>query len=233
MSDAEPSFEHKFVFARCHQPVVMDLLRHALKPDPAFREGRISSIYYDTPTLELYHEKRASTYLKKKIRVRWYGDATRSTTPKVNCYLELKTKVGGTRQKERFPLTLPAALLGAKDLTAPLLARIPEMLPMFGHSFDGALAPMLVVQYQRQRLVDPESGSRVAVDSEICCPAVNRIFVPAFPPVFLGMCVLEIKGSQREPPPWLYSIRDYVRRDAFSKYASCFEHLLQPAGRRE
>lgn len=230
--EVEPSFEHKFLFARCHRPFVESLLRFALQPDPEFRTGRITSIYYDTPTLDLYHEKRASTYLKTKIRVRWYGDAA-AIAGEVRCYLELKSKIGGTRRKERFPLTLPATLLARRDLSAPELAAIPAMLPTFGHSFDGAIVPMLTVQYQRQRLVDPGSGARVALDSDICCPAVNRRFVPAAPPAFLEVCVLEIKGADREPPGWLRSIRDHVRRDAFSKYASCFEHLLQPAGRRE
>jgi hypothetical protein len=232
LPEAEPSFEHKFLFARTHRPFVENLLRFALRPDPEFHKGRITSIYYDTPTFDLYHEKRASTYLKNKIRVRWYGDAA-AMTGDVKCYLELKSKIGGTRQKERFPLMLPASLLASKNLSAPLLARPLSMLPTFGHSFDGAIAPMLTVQYERQRLVDSSTGTRVAIDTDICCPAVNRQFVPAFPPVFLDMCVLEIKGSERELPAWLHPIRDFVRREAFSKYASCFEHLLQPAGRRE
>jgi hypothetical protein len=230
--EAEPSFEHKFLFARTHRPLVEGLLRFVLQPDPEFRLGRITSIYYDTPTFDLYHEKRASTYLKNKIRLRWYGDAAKMTGP-VKCWMELKSKIGGTRQKQRFPLTLPASLLAAKDLTSPLLAQPLSLLSTSGHSFEGAIAAMLTVQYERQRLVHPASGSRVAIDTDICCPAANRQYVPALPPVFLEMCVLEIKGPERELPQWLQPIRDFVRREAFSKYASCFEHLLQPAGRRE
>lgn len=232
-TDVEPSFEHKFLFARCHRPVVETFLRYSLRPDPAFRQGRISSIYYDTPTLDLYHEKRASTYLKSKVRVRWYGDAAKAAADVVSCWLELKCKVGGTRQKERFPFKLPAAILVKKDLSAPILGTAPRILQAFGHALEGAIAPMLVVQYERQRFVEARSGTRVAVDTDICCPAVNRQFVPALPPAYLDMCVLEIKGSEQDLPAWLRPIRDYIRRDAFSKYASCFEHLLQPAGRRE
>jgi hypothetical protein len=231
--EAEPSFEHKFLFARCHRAVVEGLLNSYLNSDPGFGAGRISSIYYDTPALDLYHEKRASTYLKDKIRVRWYGDPAASTSPDVPCWLELKSKVGGTRQKKRLPLSLPSEVLTKKDLTSPILRAIPEKLPTYGHSFDGAIVPMLVVQYERRRFVEPRSGTRVAIDTDICCPAVNRHFVPAFPPAFLDMCVLELKGPERELPHWLRPMGDYIRRDAFSKYASCFEHLLQPAGRRE
>jgi hypothetical protein len=230
--DSKVSFEHKFLFARCNHAYVMGFLQFALRPDPSFAQGRISSIYYDTPTLDLYHDKRASTYLKNKIRVRWYGDAV-AMTGNLRCWLELKRKIGGTREKERFPIELPSAVLVSNDLTHPLLANVPQTLRTFGHSFDGAVLPMLTVQYERKRFIDLTTGMRVAVDTDICCPAVNRRFVPASPPRRLDMCVLEIKGSERELPDWFKPLRQHVRRDAFSKYASCFEHLLQPAGRRE
>lgn len=228
----EPSFEQKFLFARHDLPFVLGYLQHALKPDPGFREGRISSIYYDTPTLDLYHEKRASYYLKSKIRVRWYG-APSIEQDEVKCFLELKFKIGGTREKERFPLTLPSASLLQRNLNVPELNAIPAMLPRLGYSFEGAIAPMLLVQYERQRFVHPATGTRVAVDRDICCPAVNQQFVPGIPPAFLDVCVLEIKGPERQTPEWAKPIRYHVRREAFSKYASCFEYLLQPAGRRE
>lgn len=230
----EPSFEQKFLFARHDLALVLSYLQHSLSPDAGFRAGRISSIYYDTPTLDLYHEKRASYYLKSKIRVRWYGRTpTGPDAGDVKCYLELKFKIGGTRQKERFPVTLAAATLARTNLNAPDLNTIPAMLPALGYSFEGAMAPMLLVQYERQRFVDAATGARVAVDTNICCPAVNQQFVPGIPPAFLEMCVLEIKGPQQEVPGWAKPIRHHIRREAFSKYASCFEHLLQTAARRE
>jgi hypothetical protein len=210
----------------------MSMLKYSLVPDPEFRTGRISSIYYDTPTLDLYHEKRASTFLKTKVRLRWYGKATRLDGD-VRCFLEVKKKIGGTRDKQRVPVQVPAAAIAKLDLSSRALTRLPELLPTLGQSFDGALVPMLVVQYERRRFVDPITGVRVAVDTDICCPAVNRQFVPAMTPAHVGACVLEIKGGERELPAWFRPLRQHVRRDAFSKYASCFEHLLQPAGRRE
>src|SRR5687768_10814864 len=68
---AEPSFEQKFVFTPHHLAYVRAHLDRVLRPDPSYEEGRISSVYYDTPSLELYHEKRASEYLKTKVRLRW------------------------------------------------------------------------------------------------------------------------------------------------------------------
>ncbi len=229
----EPSFEHKFVLARADMPFVLSYLRHVLVPDAGHSKDQISSIYYDTPTLDLYDEKRASYYLKHKIRVRWYGKVLEGQTDPVKCFLELKFKIGGTREKERFPLVLNADLLTRKNLDIPELNAIPSMLPTLGYSFEGAMMPMLVVQYQRLRFTHVHSGARVALDTNICCPAVNQRFVAGFPPAFLAMCILEIKGPQRELPDWIKPIRYHMRRDAFSKYASCLEHLLQPSGRRE
>lgn len=229
----EPSFEHKFVLGRADLPFVLDYLHHALVPDASHSSDQISSIYYDTPTLDLYHEKRASYYLKTKIRVRWYGKVQPGRCDDVGCFLELKFKIGGTREKERFPVSLPASVLTRTNLDTPALYAVPSLLPKLGYSFEGAVVPVLIVQYQRLRFTHAHSGARVALDSHICCPAVNQQFVPAFPPALLAMSILEIKGAERELPDWIKPIRYHMRRDAFSKYASCLEHLLQPSGRRE
>jgi len=210
----------------------VDFLRYSLAPDPAFSTGTISSIYYDTPTLDLYHEKRASTYLKTKVRLRWYGDARNVDGP-IGCYLEVKKKIGATRQKQRISVQVPASVLTNGDIGARELAAMPQLLPTFGQFVEGALVPMLVVQYERQRFVDPSTGIRVAVDTNIRCPSVNRRFVRGTPPAYVPACVLEIKGGARDLPAWFMPLRQHVRKDAFSKYTSCFEHLLQPAGRRE
>ena len=233
MRSGEPSFEHKFVLGRADLPFVLSYLKHALVPDAGYSTDKISSIYYDTPTLDLYQEKRASYYLKTKIRVRWYGQVAADRTDPVNCFLELKFKIGGTRKKERFPLSLSARVLTRKNLDCPELNAVPSMLPTLGYSFEGALVPMVIVQYQRLRFTHVHTGARVALDTHVCCPAVNQQFVPGLPPAYLAMCILEIKGSQRELPDWIKPIRYHMRRDAFSKYASCLEHLLQPTGRRE
>lgn len=227
-----PSFEQKFLFDRHDLPLVMSYLQHALRPDPGFDAGRISSIYYDTPQLDLYHEKRASFYLKSKIRLRWYGKTTQQGAD-VNCFLELKFKIGGTRRKDRFPMTMPAAALAKRNLNVAALNAIPAQLPGLGYSFEGALAPMVLVQYERRRFVHQASDTRVAVDTDICCPAVNQQFVPGMPPAFLEVCLLEIKGPGQTTPGWAEPLRRHMWRHAFSKYATCLEYLLQPAGRRE
>jgi hypothetical protein len=227
-----PSIEQKFLFARRLLPLIKAHLKHVLQPDPVFSEGRISSVYYDTPSFDYYQEKRASEFLKTKIRLRWYGEPAASDSD-VKCYLEVKEKEGSTRNKQRVAVDVPASVLADRELRAAPLAMIPQLLAASGHSFDGPLVPILIVQYERTRFLEPSTGARIAVDVDIQCPAVNTMFVRAHPPVFLDVCVLEVKSSDKELPHWMAAIRHYVRRDAFSKYTTCLERLLHPTGIRE
>jgi hypothetical protein len=224
------SFEHKFLFPRESHDFILQYLKHATRPDPEFPAGQITSIYYDTPTLDCYYEKRDSTYLKSKVRVRWYG------SPKppgdVSCFLELKAKTGATRQKHRVEMKVPARVLAGYDLHDPSLAIVPSMLESMGLSFPGAFVPMLVVQYDRTRFVDPATNARLAVDINIRCPKVNQRFVPGIGPVFLDMGVFEVKGPERDLPPSLLPLGRCLTSGTFSKYATCFEQLLEPASRR-
>src|SRR5439155_22125195 len=82
-------------------------LRLALDPhsDPALGgASRTTSLYFDTPELDVYH--RAPSYRRRKFRVRRYGSA-----PEV--FLERKSKWGDRVAKPRT--AVPAAEL-------PLLA---------------------------------------------------------------------------------------------------------------
>lgn len=229
----KPSFEKKYLVARSSQHMVTGYLEGILIPDPNYSEGQISSIYYDTPCLEFYQAKRASEFLKTKVRLRWYGKPL-ATAGSVRCYLEVKSKIGAQRRKDRVELEAPAhALTGPSLGSEPYLVDILAKLIPRGHMLPAPLFPMIVIQYQRRRFIDPTSGARVAIDSEILVPRVNQQFIPGSPPARVEVCVLEIKGDSREIPDWVRPIRHQVRPDAFSKYSACFEHLLQPAGRRE
>jgi hypothetical protein len=228
----QPSFEQKFLFTPYHLAFVREHLARVLRPDPSYDEGQITSIYYDTPNLDFYWEKRASEYLKTKVRLRWYGRIAPSEEEQ-NCFLEVKTKVGGTRQKIRYDMSLPKNALLSYDLSAPALRAATAVLLQHDDVLPQPLLPMIVVQYHRQRYVDPLTHARIALDTNIWCPAVNQLFIPGLPPVPVEGCVLEVKGSERDLQSWMGPIKRYVQRDAFSKYASCLERLLQPTGRRE
>ncbi|MCP4609827.1 MAG: VTC domain-containing protein [Planctomycetes bacterium] len=230
----QSSIEQKYVFVNQEKDMILEWLEYCYIRDPDFPFGPISSVYYDTPGLYFYQEKRNSDYLKTKIRLRWYAnlEASDSDFP-VKCYLETKQKYGALRRKERVELTISSRRLSTHDLFSD-----EEILNLSSRVYElrifppGMLVPILLIQYNRYRFVDPRSGSRIALDTDICSTCANPQYIAGFPPITLGMGVLEIKGKHRKMLNALHPISDHLTKEAFSKYARCCEHLMQPFGQR-
>ena len=225
--------ERKFTFVASHRGQILPWLEHCCVPDPSYDAGPVSSIYFDTPSLRLYDEKRNGDFVKCKVRLRWYADLD-GTDPHtdVDCYVEVKQKHGRTSRKVRMVLPVPAATLTSDPFAAEEILSLPTRIPELGHTSPGGLVPMLLVRYNRRRFVDPATTSRIALDTDICCTAVNQAFLPGIPPVYLDIGVLEIKGKQTDAFASLEPIGVHLTNESFSKYAQCFERLMQPIGRR-
>ena len=227
------SIEQKYIFMEQHREGILEWLLHSSIPDSQFHYGSVSSIYYDTPSLDFYDEKRNSDYLKSKVRLRWYSDGPGSISDsQMKCYLELKTKTGILRQKNRIELFLPSKILNGDPLSEEEIEKIPLRIHELSYAPPGFLVPTILIQYFRHRFFDPETGSRISLDGNIHCPQANSQYIHGFPPVHLDVGVLEIKGTHRHLPRSLNGISPYITRDAFSKYARCCEHLMQPLSRR-
>ena len=56
-SDSNTSVEQKYVFAGMYADLIDAWVTTHCDPDPEFPLGTISSIYYDTPTLQLYRRE--------------------------------------------------------------------------------------------------------------------------------------------------------------------------------
>src|SRR5512143_3813034 len=67
-----PSAESKFVATPVREEFVLAWLRHVCLPDPAHPDATVSTLYYDTPALDSYREKREGEFVKTKCRLRWY-----------------------------------------------------------------------------------------------------------------------------------------------------------------
>jgi hypothetical protein len=228
-SESSGSFEQKYTFVNLsHQPILA-WLRHVYVPHPLYHEGFICSIYYDSPLFDHYEEKRNSEFLKTKVRLRWYEQSSESVrSPRTKCFLELKQKVGGVRQKKRLELSIDTKILRGDSLATEELQRLPERLFELTTTRDMCLMPMMQIRYFRQRFIDPRTGSSVALDTDISCDRVNRNYIPATHPVHLGNGVLEVKGDRKGLPDSLLPISSALTRDAFSKYGRCIEMLANP-----
>jgi hypothetical protein len=225
--------EQKFAFPIHCRDELLAWATYVLEPDPGHPGGVVHSLYYDTPDLELYLQKRNSEYLKFKVRLRWYGEAgAMPPDQRIPCFLEVKRKIGAARRKRRTTADLPAAVLAGSPFDSSEVAALAGVALENGFPGQRTLVPMALIRYRRLRFVDPSTGARVAIDWEIGCRAVNPAFLPAEAPVVLGTGVLEVKGTARHLPPSLEPIAFLLTKSSFSKYAQCLEHLLHPAGVR-
>jgi hypothetical protein len=233
--DSDTSVEQKYVFAGMYADLLHAWLTTHCEPDPEFARGRVLSLYYDTPSLALYEEKRNSDYLKTKVRLRWYEtceDVRHDSADPVRCFLEVKAKIGSLRTKQRVPVSIPRQYLYEDPFRQEDIVERPRRSGLDIPDLPSALLPMLLIQYERVRFVDVVTGSRIALDTGIRAVAAHPHYVPARLPIVLPVGVLEVKGPERDFPDSLGPLGGYVTKEAFSKYATCWEHILQPAGVR-
>lgn len=229
--------ETKYVFPLPVTHWLQDWLDVHCLHDVKFAGGRVYSLYYDTPSLAHYGEKENSDYIKTKIRLRWYtpsedlpsADAS-SGAATVPCFLELKRKVGVTREKRRLRVNVPAVALYGQPFLDPLLRALPFDAYELGDVSPADLVPATVVQYQRWRYVDPLSGSRLSLDSEICCRQANDELFPDPVSVSLAWGVFEVKGADGEIPRVLEPLSSLLSKEAFSKYGAIVDALRDPVG---
>ena len=225
---AGADFELKFVGERWRGESVRRWLRLVCRPDPAFPESTVYTVYYDTPTLDGLREKRNSDYLKTKLRLRWYLVGERVMDP---AFLEVKSRFGSRREKRRVPLPFQSSWLTRGSLDIPSLRRVPPLLRHAGFVAPDDFRPVLLVRYRRHRFIEPQTGLRASLDCGIDAPAVNR--AEGLTPVLLPLpvTVFEFKGQRDHLPESLRALTTLgFRKASFSKYAACYDHALTPLG---
>jgi hypothetical protein len=226
---AEDEHETKFAFDERILPRVLGTLRARCQPDGKYAIGQVRSIYYDTHRWQAVDEKLNSDFLKTKIRLRHYG-ALPGGAPVGNAFLEAKFKLGSCRRKLRVQTDWTAQDVREMDLSGPELKRVPELLLQdvcgFHGEPPGPLLPVFEVTYHRFRFVEPRSGARLSIDTQIRVSRVNRSRLPAPRKLPLGRAVLEVKGEHQALPQSLADLnRLGCKREAFSKFGVCFNWL--------
>jgi hypothetical protein len=225
--------ETKFAFPTRLLPRVLGTLRARCQPDGRYAFGIVRSIYFDTHRWQAVDEKLNSDFLKTKIRLRHYGVLPRGE-PVGTCFLEAKFKIGSCRRKLRIHTDLSASSAMQLTLNGPELARIPELLSNeatgFKGSIPGPLLPVFEIEYKRWRFVEPRSGARLSIDTEIRVSRVNPGRLPAPRTLALPTAVLEVKGDFQALPTSLGDLNALgCKRTAFSKYGVCHGWLRQAA----
>lgn len=224
--------EQKFIFDVRYDEMILDWLFHTCIPDPFYYSGTVSTIYYDTPALQFYDEKNDGNFEKCKVRLRWYSDINGpDRVSEVKCFLELKRKYGSLCKKERIGVLISSDTLNDHPFSDDVILNLPDRVYELGYFPPGYLVPTVLIKYNRYRFVDPQSRSRIAMDTDIRCTHINQSFFPAVAPAFVDNGVLEVKGDRAVKLESLRPIASYLIKSSFSKYAGCLEAMLQPAER--
>ena len=221
-----PEHETKYIFHNTLAPVLIRWLQLRCVPDPQFPTGIISSIYYDTGDWLLLREKLNSDYYKTKFRVRWY-EALGDNEYLDRSFVEIKYKIGATREKMRFESKYSGRELAGKDLTDPELLELQRQARKRGVRIPFSLYPVFQIRYKRFRFLEPKTRCRICIDYDIQAPRVNgQMLTCAKPLATLTTGVVEVKGKIAELPDTLQQLTALgCRKQAFSKYGSCYSTL--------
>ena len=163
-----PAFEVKFLLSNAEAREVERRLRGRLAPDPYAdpRLGgayRVTSVYFDTPALDVYH--RSEGYRRRKYRVRRYGNAA-------TVFLERKARKKQQLRKRRTEIP-------TSELTT-LSGEVPADWAGFWFAAQLAkrgLRSVCRVSYERLALIGtcPEGPIRVTFDRDAFGSATDGI----------------------------------------------------------
>lgn len=214
--------ELKFVLPQYRAGKILDWLEHTCLADPSYPQAVVSSIYYDSLRWNAVSEKVNSTYLKTKVRLRWYEDTANSDVS----FAEVKYKTGNRRFKERIETPWKGAWLASVPLDDPVLMDIPRLLCAHSISLEQSVFPAFLIRYRRYRFLEPISDTRISLDVEITVPQVNSQRLPMSNPAVLGTAVCEIKGALFELPQNLSPLLLMgCQQASFSKYLAAYQAL--------
>lgn len=212
--------EVKFVFPGAAVEAARAILRAACRSEAPHAASRVETIYFDGPHLDSLAEKLGSDYRKSKLRLRWYDGGAA-------VWLEVKRRVGSRREKLRTAVPLDGRELSRRSLDAPALAQVPALLAAIGEIPPPGLAPAVHLAYRRERFVEPASGLRISLDTDIA-PLRIAAWTAAAGGVRRGAAglrspfLVELKGGSRDLPAPLAALAALGgRRESFSKYSFC------------
>jgi hypothetical protein len=228
-SPADLERELKFLIPDSRTAFVRAWVWAICRPEAKHPPARVVTVYYDTPDLTMLDEKVNSDYLKHKVRVRWYAalDGKPLNGP---AYVEAKFRVGSRRHKVRIPTRVAAADLDRWPLTRPewagLLGPLREQIDI-----EADLMPVVRLQYVRERFIDPLTGGRVALDSDISLDAVNPLRLSPGRRGRLAVVVMEYKSQAMDMAPHLLRMLQTsgAKKASVSKYLAAYLHSTQAA----
>ncbi len=127
------------------------LIEHPASFRTAFPDRLVNNIYYDTPDFQMCRDNLAGIAQRRKVRLRWYGDASKIVKPVV----EEKIKNNSLGRKENHRLS--------DDFSEYDIMRFVQDDLLY----EGKLIPVLQNQYRRAYFINLAGNFRLTVDSNI------------------------------------------------------------------
>lgn len=210
---------------------------------------RVTSVYFDSPGLDFYWEKVNGISIRKKLRLRYYGDPLPDTSVVDRpCYLELKHRVKDSVLKERIRLTPdgtrqiledPQQLRNAGALTAESDRQqrgTIKAIERLGTQMSCRAAN--IISYRREAWIGRvDDRLRVTFDYEGTVHDPTGQISAGLPPgrkvIPDGHYVMEVKFNSAFPR-WIRDIvgQQHLLPRRFSKYAAGIESLKHVAPHR-
>jgi hypothetical protein len=189
-------------------------------------------LYFDTADFDQYERSLAGDFIKKKVRLRWYGiDAELNVMQTV--FLELKTREGFASIKQRLEMRVPVKKLSPVYIREGIIPKtlLCDTLAQFGYFPLEPLRPVIKISYLRYRFREVLTGMSIALDCRIRSTMIDTAAGNGEKELELSGAVLEIKGNTMEIPVSLKQLRlleiDWSR---FSKYSACIDAHSQRPG---
>ena len=187
----------------------------------------VTSLYFDTPTLEDYYDKLAGLKYRKKLRTRVYENRFENNKNKI--WLEIKEKHDMNINKTRCAISIDVLQkLLDKDVvgfSSAASSQENEFLKRFAYLYwSKGYRPHIIVRYNRKAYVDRFFSSiRLTFDSDLeTCTWNNFKYNNAImTPVQQHAVIMEIK-FHTAMPWWFREIinRFGLSRQAISKYTT-------------
>jgi len=217
-------FELKYPLTFDQYRRIHPLISRRLQPDPFVGPTgfyQVNSLYFDTPTLNAYHQSRAGLKNRVKYRLRTYSTTTQKAP---YAFLEIKRKMDAAVLKDRSLISLSQA---NQLLTHRLNSQGPMIKQFNLAQTRYSLQPKILLTYRREPFVAELPELRITFDSRIqVTRASNLKSQGSYHPIFPQTVIMELKvtGSL---PFWLAQlIGSYnLERQAFSKYALGIERV--------
>lgn len=180
---------------------------------------RVRSLYFDSIDDECLYQKQSGNLLRKKIRLRTYGNDSNNTVK-----FEIKRKYGQIVKKDAATISKEAAKEICLGNYAILLDKNDPVLNEIYTTFvTKCYKPKVIVEYKRVAFVSPVSNIRVTFDQDLRSNINHLDLFSAvkdmMPVVIEGKQILEIKFDDFFPG-YLKKVLSAVssERMAISKY---------------